>query len=296
MGKLADALEKAGYGEHGTDQAASPAEVDSTDQTVEVRAPVDPQPHQSTLGQANKSGRARRSKGDGGTWDERLFKAVNRDSYLPEIFKTLRSRILHPPDGVDVPKTIMVTSAIPKEGKSFVTANLGISLAQGLDQYALLVDCDLRRPALASLFGLSATPGLVDYLRDGSDLGELIAKTSVDKLSLLPSGETPVNPAELLGSARMEGVVKELSSRYDDRIIIFDSPPFQVASEASVLARRVDGIILVVREGGAGKPQVRMLMETIGPDRIIGVVFNAYTTNVVERSLMKGYGYYQQTY
>jgi Mrp family chromosome partitioning ATPase len=137
---------------------------------------------------------------------------------------------------------------------------------------------------------------LVDYLRDGSDLGELIAKTSVDKLSLLPSGETPVNPAELLGSARMEGVVKELSSRYDDRIIIFDSPPFQVASEASVLARRVDGIILVVREGGAGKPQVRMLMETIGPDRIIGVVFNAYTTNVVERSLMKGYGYYQQTY
>jgi protein-tyrosine kinase len=292
MGKLADALEKAGYGEDGTEQVR--------DQQIEETPPEqvsEPDPVVSTAAAAPRSKRAKaRAQAGSGKWDERLFAAVNNDNQLPELFKILRSRILHPSEGRAVPKTIVVTSAVPKEGKTFVTANLGISLAQGLDQHALLVDCDLRRPALASMFGMAKGPGLTDYLRDGVDLGGLIVKTPINKLSLLPSGDSPANPAELLGSSRMEELVNELSSRYEDRFIIFDSPPFHAASETAVLARRVDGVLLVVRAGGAGRPQVQLLLDTIGEERTIGVVFNAYTANVVERSLLKGYGYYQQTY
>ncbi|MCB2173685.1 polysaccharide biosynthesis tyrosine autokinase [bacterium] len=305
MGKLADALEKAGYGDDGTERLhgqqvdeVEPEQVGGeTEQSAELSAAgVAPSVQERAKPAPQPARKKRRSPAGSGQWDERLHAAVNNDPQMPELFKILRSRILHPSDGRAVPKTIMVTSAVPKEGKTFVTANLGISLAQGLDQHALLVDCDLRRPSLASLFGMTQRPGLADFLRDGFDLGDLIVKTQIDKLSLLPSGDPPVNPAELLGSARMNELVGELSSRYEDRFIIFDSPPFHAAAETAVLARRVDGVLLVVRAGGAGKPQLQLLLDTIGEERTLGVVFNAYTANVVERSLMKGYGYYQDTY
>ncbi len=284
MGKFADALDKAGYSEPG----GKPGQ-------EEHAAPLQPGPAQPE--HPGPQFRAADPKsGNSGKWDERLFQAVHHDQHLPELFKVLRSRILHPADGKPVPKTIMVTSAIPREGKSFVAANLAITIAQALDQHALLVDCDLRRPTLAKMFGLKRNPGLVNYLRDKSDLASLIAKTSIDKLSLLPSGDPPVNPAELLASTLMNKLVQELSSRYEDRFIIFDTPPFHAASEAGVLSHRVDGVIIVVRAGGAGKPQIQMVADAIGRERIIGVVFNAYTSNIIERSLMKGYGYYQEAY
>ncbi|GAB6194010.1 protein tyrosine kinase EpsB [Desulfocastanea catecholica] len=212
---------------------------------------------------------------------------------VPEVFKILRSRILHPLDDSEKPvRTIMVTSAVPREGKSFITANLGISLAQGMDQHALLVDCDLRRPSLAGLFGMEGKLGLVDYLRDHVDLAELIGKTMVDKLSILASGIPPANPAELLSSSRMGALVEELSRRYDDRIVIFDSPPLLVAAETSVLAGQVDGVIVVVRQGVSRKAEIQKLIDKIGSERIVGFVFNDHTGSVFEPSYTKGYGYY----
>ncbi|HKJ65606.1 MAG TPA: polysaccharide biosynthesis tyrosine autokinase [Desulfopila sp.] len=225
-------------------------------------------------------------------WDTRLYKAALEDDYLPEIFKTLRSRIIYPGKGKRAPKTIMITSVAAKEGKSFVTANLGISIAQGMDQHCLLVNCDLRRPSLSSMFGVDGKQGLVDYLRDRVEIGNLLQKTSLNKLSILPSGKTPRNPAELLGSSRMSDLIPELAERYQDRFIIFDSPPVLLAAEALVLTQLVDSIILVVREGVAGRYQISKLLETIGKEKILGVVFNGHTTNVIERSLMKGYGNY----
>lgn len=231
-----------------------------------------------------------------GKWDERLFMAVNNDSYLPEVFKALRSRILHPLDGEMVPKTIMVTSAIPKEGKSFVTSNLGISLAHGMDQHSLLVDCDLRKPALARMFGVGNNVGLVDYLRDDVALSELIMKTPVETLSLLTSGKSPANPAELLGSTRMSALVEELSGRYEDRIIIFDSPPLLVAAESSVLAGQVDAVIVVVRQSTSGRAQIQKMIDIIGPERIMGIVFNDQDINPLQKSIVKGYNYYHEGY
>lgn len=225
-------------------------------------------------------------------WDTRLFKAINEDISIPEIFKVLRSRILHPQNGEKAIKTIMVTSAVPKEGKSFITANLGISLAQGMDQHSLLVDCDLRRPSLAGLLGMQRATGLVDYLRDNTPLATLINKTIVNKLSLIASGKPPLNPAELLSSAKMKELTNELSQRYEDRIIIFDTPPILVAAETGVLARLVDRVILVVREGTSRKHEIQKTIDTIGKEKIMGIVYNDQTSNIFDKSYSKKYNYY----
>lgn len=232
-------------------------------------------------------------KEDYNGWDERLYKAVNTDVYMPEVFKVLRSRILYPTKEITPPKSLMITSVVPGEGKSFITANLGISLAHGMDQYSLLVDCDMRRPTLAALFGQDASPGLSDYLSGKKELPELIQKSPIDKLSILASGKPPSNPAELLSSERMKRLVEELSGRYEDRIIIFDTPPALVASESAVLARQVDAVIIVVREGASVREGIRRIINVIEPERILGIVYNGQTNSLLEKTILHtAAGYY----
>lgn len=225
-------------------------------------------------------------------WDEKLVVFSEPSSSLAENFRLLRTQILYPSSG-QAYKKILITSTVPGSGKSFVCANLGISLAQGVDQHALMVDCDLRRSRLAALFNCHKNRGLVNYLQEGEDLGRLIVKTGMRKLSLLPSGHRPVNPAELLGSAKVEKMFAELESRYDDRFILIDTPPTQVASETAVLAKHVDGIILVVRWGLGGRAPVKQLAEALDRDKVIGVVFNAYEANLLSAK-MSGYDEYGQ--
>jgi exopolysaccharide/PEP-CTERM locus tyrosine autokinase len=229
-------------------------------------------------------------------WDERLTKVVGFTTRTAESFRVLRSKILLPQDGAPPPRTIMVTSALPREGKSFVSANLGIALAQGMDQHALLVDCDLRAPALAQLFGLSSDQGLAEYLQDGVDLSSLLRKTSMEKLSILPSGSPPVNPAELLGSSRMLDLVEEMALRYPDRYVIFDTPPLEVASESHVLSQAVDGVVLVVREGVSNKTLIEKFISDIGKDKIIGVIFNGHKSNFISTRLVDKSHYYYGNY
>lgn len=232
-----------------------------------------------------------------GKWDDRLVQAVNFSGEVAESFRVLRSKILRPQDGRKAPKTIMVASVLPKEGKSFVSANLGIALAQSVDQYSLLVDCDLRLPSLARLFGMSHDRGLVDYLKNKTDISNLIRKTSMEKLSILASGILPDNPAELLGSTRMHELIGELSTRYPDRLVIFDSPPLKVASESMNLAQVVDGVILVVRHGVSSRALIEQAIVDIGKQKIIGVVFNGHKSNfVTSRLINKSYAYYGDYY
>ncbi len=172
-----------------------------------------------------------------------------------ENFKTLRARVLFAEDRKR-PRTIMVTSAFPSEGKTFVSANLAVSIALGIDEYVLLVDCDLRRPSLHEMFGYTSTEGLHEYLTGKKELPDLIIRTQIGKLSLLPGGDTPPNPAELLSSTRMEAFLEEVKGRYEDRFIVIDSTPSQVTAETSVLARYVDGIILIVAKSYEGAEQI----------------------------------------
>ena len=256
-----------------------------------------------SLRNRNTASRVRKGRKSGregymqsGSWDERLTLAMSGSTEASESFRVLRSRILYPDDDSKTYRTILVTSTAPREGKSFVSANLGLALAQGVDQYSLLVDCDLRRPALAKLFGLSADRGLADFLQNNTDLAHLIQKTAVDKMSLLASGRPPANPSELLGSAKMQDLVRELYERYNDRFIIFDSPPILAASEAIVLSQKVDGVILVVRHGFSSRAQVKKIVELIGKDRIIGVVFNGYESSFLETKMLGQYQYYGSYY
>ena len=224
-------------------------------------------------------------------WDERFVEAFQNYLGVAESFRRLRTKILHPVDGQKI-QSILVTSSLPGEGKSFVCANLGAILAQSVERHAIVVDCDMRRPSLAGLFGLENRQGLVDHLRDGVDLALLIRKTGMESLSVIPAGIPPVNPSELLASEKMNQMVAEIVGRYSDRIVIFDSPPAQAASETAVLAQNVDKVIIVVRWGLSGREQVKKFIETIGREKILGVVFNSFEMNILDTKL-PGEGYYK---
>jgi exopolysaccharide/PEP-CTERM locus tyrosine autokinase len=202
----------------------------------------------------------------------------NRRSFEAEQFKLLRTQLLFPKPGHQVPRTLMVTSALPGEGKSFVSANLAVSIAQGIEEHVLLIDCDLRRPTLHHIFGYDENmPGLSRYLSDSTvPLSRVLLKTGIDKLTLLPAGRSVVNPAELLSSPRMMDLIGEVRERYDDRYIIIDTPPPKMISEANALARQVDGILLVVRYGKTPRNVLKDLVETIGREKIIGTVMNRF--------------------
>lgn len=229
-----------------------------------------------------------------GQWDDRLTLATVTTGPVAESIRALRTRILFPPTG-KIPRTILVTSASPGEGKSFICANLGISLAQGVDNHCLLVDCDLRKPAQHSLFGLSNTKGLSDFLQHKQQIPDLLVPSGVEKLSILPAGPRSINPAELLSSATMTSLVEELSHRYEDRIVLLDSPPLHAASETAVLAQHVDGVVLVVRYGASRREYVKALADAIGREKILGVVFNAYRATMLDYKVF-GYYEYQQEY
>lgn len=294
MGKISKALEKSSdeyqaelEGGQGGNIPDRPEPTEQRSQPAEQKQEtVEPVRQQPVLPETSGYGR----------WDERLAKVTGFSSALSESFRILRSRIVHMSDQEDQKKTILVTSAAPAEGKSFVAANLAIALAQGMDQYCLLVDCDLRRPCLAELLGLQDQPGISDYLQGKQSVEQTIKKTPVEKLSLLASGAPPPNPSELVASLRMQGLVQELSSRYTDRFIIFDSPPMRVASETAVLARQVDGVVLVVRWGSSGREHVKKAIEEIGRERIVGIVFNGYRANIVEKKLIKYSNYHRYEY
>jgi exopolysaccharide/PEP-CTERM locus tyrosine autokinase len=219
-------------------------------------------------------------------WDERLVLGASFSNQVAESFRVLRARILHPHDGRPACRTVMVTSLLPREGKSFVSANLAIALAQGVDHHSLLVECDLRLPSVSRLFGISHEQGLADYLLQRRSIPELLQKTSLDKLTVLPSGMPPANPAELLASIRMQGLVAELAERYPDRVVVFDTPPYQIVSESAVLADLVDGVVLVVRHGVSSKLSILKMVEEIGRDKIIGLIFNGHENNVISSRLL----------
>ena len=282
MGKLSQALEKSSATGH---QSTAPVPLEPQ----KIQEPIEATP--ATAAEKN-AGRTENWFADD-HWHKRLQLSTNPHSPYFESFRRLRAPILYPSSGTP-PRTILVTSVAPHEGKGFICANLGIALAQGMEHHALMLDCDLRRPALAQLFGLPNETGLVDHLQNNIDISQLIRKTGQPKLSLIPSGKPPQNPSELLDSNRMVSLIEELAGRYQDRIILFDSPPNIVASETKILANYLDGVILVVRYGASKKEHVKKFIDTVGPEKILGLVFNAYPGNKMEDFLDRkmGYGYH----
>lgn len=196
-----------------------------------------------------------------------------------EAYRALRTNLMF--SSLDHPLgTLLVTSAAPEEGKSTTLANLAVTLAQG-GRSTILVDCDLRRPRQHEIFGLPAAPGLSNAILDKVEAPDLLP-TGVEGLSLLPAGDLPPSPADLLGSRRMEALIANLKSRAD--LVLFDAPPIVAVTDAALLASKLDGVLLVVSAGHTRREhaqRAKALLEKIHV-RIVGTVL---TNAAVDKSL-----------
>jgi exopolysaccharide/PEP-CTERM locus tyrosine autokinase len=168
--------------------------------------------------------------------------------------------------GANVPANanlVMVTSAVAGEGKSFTAINLAMSIAAELDHTVMLVDADLARPSLPRMLGIEDGPGLLDLLDGTAEMPDVLLRTNVEKLTLLRSGTPHTKATELLASEAMRRLVDELSQRYSDRIIVFDSPPLLLTTEARALAMYMGQIVFVVRAGKTLQNAVEHALATI---------------------------------
>lgn len=170
---------------------------------------------------------------------------------------------------------IMVTSAMPGEGKSFTAINLAMSIAMELDYRVLLVDADVARPSIMKVLGLPPGPGLLDLLlNDQVQMSDTLLRTNVEKLHLLPSGTPHPRATELLASDAMTALIEEMGRRYPDRIIIFDSPPLLLTTESRVLATHMGQIVMVVQAEKTLQSQVKHALTTIDACPIKLLVLN----------------------
>ena len=173
-------------------------------------------------------------------------------------------------------KRVMVTSAFPGEGKSFVAINLALSIAAERDNKVLLVDADVARPNIPKTLGFEAQSGLMDWLIDGNlDVAQLVVQTDVEKLAILPAGRKHEQATEWLASASMNRLLDQISARFPDRIVIFDSAPLLVTTETRVLAQYMGQVVMVVEAGRTPKGAVQEAIATIeGTAEVVGMVLN----------------------
>lgn len=191
---------------------------------------------------------------------------------------------------------IMITSALPGEGKTTISANLAMSIAMELDHTVLLVDADVARPSLPGLFGFGHQRGLLDLLTDPAlELNQVLLRTNVEKLSLLPAGTQHPRATELLASAAMNQLLADLSTRYSDRIIIFDSPPLLLTTEAQALAAHVGQIVVVVRAESTLRSEVMRALSTIDACPVKMVLLNGAKGGLDQHGYGYGYGYGYET-
>ncbi len=173
---------------------------------------------------------------------------------------------------------IMVTSSLPGEGKSFCAINLAISMAMEMDRTVLLIDADVAKPRVPEYLGIHADKGLLDVLQDKDlKLSDVLIKTDIAKLTVLPAGRTYKRATELLASAAMTRLVEDIGNRYPDRIILFDSPPLLATSESSVLATHMGQIVMVVEAEKTSQEAVREALSHIQSCEVVGMLLNKTT-------------------
>jgi capsular exopolysaccharide synthesis family protein len=206
------------------------------------------------------------------TYMDKLITNKNPKSPVSEAFRTVRTNIEFSDIDKNV-KTILITSAAPNEGKSTVTANLAVSMALS-GKRILIIDADLRNPTLHKFYDVSNNIGLTNLLVDETIEPEDVLLTPHKDLYFLPSGPLPPNPAELLGSHKMQDLYNTLTQAFD--IILVDAPPVLAVADASILASYLDGVILVASAGEVSKDQINSAKEQLQKVKanILGVVLN----------------------
>ncbi len=212
-------------------------------------------------------------------------------SFGSEAFRKLKTQIfLHPGNS---PRTILVTSAAPQEGKTLVAVNLAVAISKEIHSNAILVDGDLRRPGI-HLEKTHSTRGLSNYLSDGVPLSEILLNSEIEKLRIILAGASTRKSSELIRSRKMGELLQTLREYGDNTYIVIDSPPIMATPDPTLLSKMVDGIVLVIRAGYTSRESVQSAIKSIDREKIIGVVFNQI--NIKPSTYSSEYYRYYQYY
>lgn len=205
--------------------------------------------------------------------DNRIIAGMAPGSF-PDAYNLLRTRILQVFKENDW-NSLGITSPGPGAGSTLTAINLAISMAREVDYTVLLVDANLRQPALLAQLGLEPRPGLSDYLSSDTSLADLLFRPGlVDHLVILPGGQPLANSAEMLNSPRMGRLAEEMKSRYPSRVVIYDLPPVLSASDTLAFAPNIDAALLVVEDGVTQKQELEQAVELLSVTNIVGTVLN----------------------
>ncbi len=200
--------------------------------------------------------------------------ATSRNENIYEYYRFLRTQILRKMQANNW-NTILVTSVAPNEGKTLNAINLAITFAKEITKTVLLVDTDLRKPAISALLGLNIDKGLSNYLTDDQmPLSNILINPGIEKLVILPAGQPVSNATELLDSPRMHALVQEVKNRYPDRYIFFDSPPILSYADTLVLSSYVDAILLVVKAYETSQKQLKRALDMLKDRNVLGIAIN----------------------
>jgi len=216
---------------------------------------------------------------------------------IKEEFRQIKRKLLNNAFGkasktLNNSNLIMVSSAKPNEGKTFVSINLALSIALEQDKTVLLIDADVLRPSLYRELGLEQTSGLIEYLLDRNvQASDVIYNTNIDNLKLIPAGKPHHLSNELLASEKMATLAKELATRYPDRIVIFDCPPLIGVSETLVLANLMGQALVVVEESKTSIANIKAATENLNEDLALGLVLNKAIRSHKDLYGYYGYGY-----
>jgi len=203
---------------------------------------------------------------------------------LAEEFRFVKRPLLtkafrHGADAIPRGNLIMVTSANPKEGKTFTSINLALSMATERDLTVLLVDADPAHPSVLPFLGIEADLGLIDLLeRDDLDVSDVLLRTNRDNLSVIPAGRQHPHTTELMASDRMTRFMGDIAERYADRVIIFDAPPVLVTTEATVIAQQVGQIVFVIEAERTGQSAVKSALNLLSSCKNIALLLNRTRT------------------
>jgi tyrosine-protein kinase Etk/Wzc len=229
--------------------------------------------------------------GEKETYLSRMVTHIDPKSPISEAYRTLRTNIQFQKLR-NKESTLMVTSSAPKEGKSTTIANLAITMAQ-MGSKTLLVDTDLRRPVIHTVFNLNKDKGVTNFLMGKMTFNEIVKPTMVENLSVVTSGPLPPNPSEMLSSGEMEDFVEQAKNNFD--VVLFDSPPVIAVTDAAILSTKLDGIILVVKAHQTQKTAVaraKNLLDNVNAN-IVGCLLNSVN---IEKAYGAYYHYYYYHY
>jgi capsular exopolysaccharide synthesis family protein len=202
---------------------------------------------------------------------KRLVSLTDSESLAAEKFRFLGISLQHLQRERSL-KKVLITSSIPQEGKTLVSANLACTLARRTQQRVLLIEGDVRRPTLSAIFGLGMVPGICECLQGERDLAASVYHLKELGLWFLPAGSAPKNPLELLQSGKLSAMIDQLTGWFD--WIMIDSPPVMPLADTSVWMRLAEGILLVVRQGVSEKQQLQRGLDALEPKKMIGAILN----------------------